>query len=313
LRIGASSCLLGEEVRFDGGHKRNAFLVEILGPHVEWHPVCPEVEAGMGTPRESIRLQGRAEQPQLVGSQSGTDYTPEMKTWVEVRLEEIAKWNLHGFVLKKNSPSCGLFRLPVYDDSGRAGHSGRGVFARALTGRFPLMAVEEEERLDDLKLRENFVERLFADERWQRMLTDEPNPNGLVRFHSAHKMTLLSHSPEHYRQLGRIVARAGTDEWATLTTEYSRGMSEAMQRPVTRRRHTNVLEHLAGYLKDHLTGEERFELAEIFEDYRRGIQSLIAPITLLNNHFRRHPVPHWVHKQVYLNSSPKELMLRNHV
>lgn len=314
LRLGISSCLLGEEVRFDGGHKKNRFLVDVLGQYVEWFAVCPEVEMGMGTPRESIRLQGKADHPILIGPRSGTDYTQGMLDWSRQRLDEIESWNLHGYVLKKDSPSCGLYRVRVYDESGQAERNGRGIFARELTARLPLLPVEEEGRLNDLRLRENFIERIFVYERWKRLLEESPTSGGVVEFHTAHKLTLMSHSPHLYRQLGRLVANAGTLSAERLLEPYATLLAEALAVLATRGRHTNVMQHLLGFLKGQpLVPDEVAELVETIESYRLGLVPLIVPLTLLNHHFRKHPVPDWVHKQVYLRPYPKELMLRNHV
>jgi uncharacterized protein YbgA (DUF1722 family)/uncharacterized protein YbbK (DUF523 family) len=312
--LGISSCLLGEEVRFDGGHKKNRFLVDVLGQYVEWFAVCPEVEMGMGTPRESIRLQGKADHPILIGPRSGTDYTEGMLNWSRQRLDEIESWNLHGYVLKKDSPSCGLFRVRVYDENGQAERNGRGVFARELTARMPLLPVEEEGRLNDLRLRENFIERIFIYERWLRLLDETTTPAALVAFHTAHKLTVMSHSPRHYRQLGRLVADAGKASFEGLLDDYSTSLGEALAILATRGRHTNVLQHLLGFLKRQpLERDEIAELVETIESYRLGLVPLIVPLTLLNHHFRKHDVPDWVHDQVYLKPYPKELMLRNHV
>lgn len=314
LRLGISSCLLGEEVRFDGGHKKNRFLVDVLGQYVEWFAVCPEVEMGMGTPRESIRLQGDANSPILIGPRSGTDYTEGMLNWSRQRLDEIESWNLHGYVLKKDSPSCGLFRVRVYDENGQAERNGRGIFAHQLTERMPLLPIEEEGRLNDVRLRENFIERVFAYERWMRLLHETPTPAGLVEFHTAHKLTVMSHSPQHYRELGRLVADAGKLAPKEILERYANLLGEALAVLATRGRHTNVMQHLLGFLKGQpLEADEVTELVETIESYRLGLVPLIVPLTLLNHHFRKHPVPDWVHKQVYLRPYPKELMLRNHV
>lgn len=316
LRLGVSACLLGEEVRFDGGHKKNSFLIHGLGPYVEWFPVCPEVEIGMGTPRETIRLVGERGDPQLVGHKSGRDYAPQMTGWSRANVEEIASWDLHGYVLKSGSPSCGLFRVRVYPpEGGMPERSGRGVFARELTRRLPMLPVEEEGRLNDLPLRENFIERLFAYERWTRFLRQDPTPRGLVAFHTAHKMALLAHSPALYRRLGRLVAEAGAGKrpFDELVERYARSASEALRILASRGRHSNVLQHLMGFLKDHLGRDDKAELVQTIDDYRDGLVPLVVPLTLLNHHVRRHPVPEWVHRQVYLKPYPKELMLRNHV
>ena len=313
LRVGISSCLLGEEVRFNGGHKRDRFLTDLLGSYVEWFPVCPEVEIGMGVPRESIRLAERDGLVRLVAPKSGTDYTEQMSSWAEEKLAEIASWKLHGYVLKKGSPSCGAFRVRVYAENGMPSHGGRGLFAHRLMKRFPLLPVEEEGRLNDLPLRENFIERLFVHERWRRLLAEDPTPRGLVRFHTEHKLAVLAHSPAHYRRLGRLVADAGTRDWGELSDEYAALLAEALQQRASRGRHANALEHVIGFLKHHVDGTDRAELVELIGDYRVGTVPLIVPITLINHHLRRHKLPDWIYRQTYLRPYPKELMLRNHV
>jgi uncharacterized protein YbgA (DUF1722 family)/uncharacterized protein YbbK (DUF523 family) len=313
VRLGVSTCLLGESVRFDGGHKRDPFLTNILGRYVEWEPVCPEVEMGMSIPRESIRLEGALETPRLVAIKSGTDYTDTMKAWAQERLEQLAALNLHGYVLKKDSPSCGLFRVRVYDHHNMPQRKGRGIYADALVKRLPLLPVEEEGRLNDLRLRENFIERVFAYYRWTRLLEEEATPGGLVRFHTAHKLTLMAHSPPHYQQMGRLVAQVGSLPWPEVAEEYSQLFMAGLKVLGTAGKHSNVLQHLMGFLKDHLGKEDKAELVDLIEDYRRGLVPLIVPLTLLQHHLRRYPVPDWVYQQVYLNPYPKELMLRNHV
>jgi len=313
IRLGISSCLLGEQVRYDGGHKLDRFLVHTLGQYVEWVPVCPEVEIGLPTPRESMRLVGDPEAPRLVAPKSGTDYTDRMKAWAQGRLEELAAMDLCGFVAKKDSPSSGLFRVKVYNEHGMAERNGTGIFPRELMNRFPLLPLEEEGRLNDMPLRENFIERIFAYYRWSRMLDEEPTPGGLVKFHTAHKLTLMAHSPAHYQEMGRLVAKAGAEPWDELTANYGAMLMEGLAVMGTRGKHVNVLQHLMGFLKGHLSSEDKQELLGLIEEYRQGLVPLIVPLTLLKHHLGRYPVPEWVHQQVYLNPYPKELMLRNHV
>jgi uncharacterized protein YbbK (DUF523 family) len=210
IRLGISTCLLGEKVRYDGGHKLDHFLVDVLGQYVEWVPVCPEVEIGLSIPRESLRLVGDPAAPRLVAPKSGADHTDRMHAWARGRLEQLAEMALCGFVLKKDSPSSGLFRVKVYNEHGMAERTGTGIFPRELMNRFPLLPLEEEGRLNDMPLRENFIERIFAYRRWTQLLRNDPTPGGLAHFHTAHKLTLMAHSPKHYTELGRLVARAGT-------------------------------------------------------------------------------------------------------
>ncbi len=313
LRLGISTCLLGENVRYNGGHQYDPYLVETLGQYVEWVPVCPEVETGLSTPREAMRLTGGPNRPRLVTIKTGVDLTDRMQDWARQRLEELAPMGLNGFVFKSGSPSSGRFRVRVYGDNGIPVREGTGIFARAFVDRFPLLPVEEDGRLNDARLRENFIERAFAHYRWQEMLREEPTPGGLVRFHTAHKLTLLSHSTEHYRRLGRLVARAGATPWEELSGGYIGAFMEGLAVLTTPGKHANVLQHLLGYLKRDLGTEDKAEMLALIEDYRRGMLPLVVPITLLKHHLRRYPVPDWVHQQVYLNPYPSELMLRNHV
>ncbi len=313
IRVGISTCLLGERVRYDGGHKLDRFLVQTLGRYVEWVPVCPEVEMGLPVPRESMRLEGDPADPRLVASRSGTDHTEAMKAWAQCRVDELAGAGLHGFVLKKDSPSSGLFRVKVYNEHGMAERNGMGMFPRVLKERFPLLPMEEEGRLNDMPLRENFIERVFAYQRWTQMLDEEPTPGGLVKFHTAHKLTLMAHSPAHYQEMGRLVAKAGSEPWDEMVPAYGALLMEGLGVLGTRGKHVNVLQHLMGYLKNELPGEDKQELLGVIEEYRQGMVPLVVPLTLLKHHLRRHSVPGWVWQQLYLSPYPKELMLRNHV
>jgi uncharacterized protein YbgA (DUF1722 family)/uncharacterized protein YbbK (DUF523 family) len=311
-RLGISACLLGHEVRYDGGHKRDAFLTETLGQFVDWVPVCPEVEAGLGIPRESIRLEGDPAAPRLVGTRSGTDHTGPMNRYARARAEQIARLDLSGYVLKKDSPSCGMERVRVYPPAGAPSRRGTGLFARALAERLPLLPLEEEGRLHDPGLRENFVERVFAYERWKRFLAERPTRGGLVAFHTAHKLLLLAHDPAAYRRLGRIVAEAKGRPLRAVVADYGAGMMLALRRAATPPRHANVLEHMLGYVSGDLAPAERQEMVEVIADYRRGLVPLVVPLTLLKHHVRRLGVA-YLAGQVYLDPHPKELMLRNHV
>lgn len=312
IRVGISACLLGEQVRYDGGHKHDSLLTETLGQYFSWVPVCPEVESGMPTPREPIRLVGRPERPRLVGIDTGVDHTERMQQFSTQRLEELAALRLHGYILKKDSPSCGMERVRVYDRNNVPARTGRGLFATALLDRFPLLPVEEEGRLRDARLRENFIERVFAAFRWQRFLTGRPRRGDLVRFHTGQKLTVMAHSPAHYRELGQLVAGAKKKPLPELLRDYEKLLSEALSKPATTRKHSNVLYHLLGHLKKSLEPGDKAEMAERIEAYRKGLVPLVVPLTLLQHHFRRHPVA-WVAAQVYLNPYPAELKLRNSV
>ena len=314
IRLGVSACLMGERVRYDGGHKQDRFLIKTLGRHVEWVHVCPELEMGLGVPRPTIRLQQGPDGPRLVEPRSGADHTDAMRAWSEEKIDRLAALDLHGFVLKKNSPSCGLFRLKVYPAKGGAPErDGRGIFADVLARRLTLLPLEEEGRLCDPRLRENFIERVFAYRRWRDLLETDPTPRGLVRFHTESKFALLAHSTTHYRALGRLVADAGRTPWAELEARYGALYMECLGVLATPGRQTNVLQHLAGHLKRELDDGDRAELAELIGSYRAGLVPLVVPLTLLQHHFRRATGKEWARSQTYLNPYPRELMLRNHV
>jgi uncharacterized protein YbgA (DUF1722 family)/uncharacterized protein YbbK (DUF523 family) len=313
IRVGISSCLLGQEVRFDGGHKRDRFLTDVLGPHVEWVPVCPEVEVGMGTPRETLRLVRHGGGTRMITTRTGVDHTEGMNGWARRRVEALAKERLSGYVLKKDSPSCGMERVKVYRaDGGMPSREGRGLFAEALLARFPDLPVEEEGRLEDARLRENFIERVFAYHRLQALFTARWTQGALVAFHTAHKMALLAHSTTSYQDLGRLVAGAKAVARQALASQYQARFMRTLAIPATTRRHTNVLQHMAGHLKTLVDAGSREELAACIDEYRRGLVPLVVPLTLIRHHVRTHAVA-YLAGQSYLEPHPRELMLRNHV
>jgi len=312
IRIGISSCLLGQEVRFDGGHKRDRFLTDTFGQFVEWVPVCPEVEAGFGTPRESMRLVNDDGRLRLVTVKTGVDLTASMERYSRRRAEQLAGEQLCGYVLKKDSPSCGMERVKVYDANKVPTRSGQGLFAAALRSRHPLLPVEDEGRLSDPRIRDNFIERVFAFRRLREFFRGRWAVGGLVHFHTAHKLTLMAHSPKAYLALGQLVARAKQLARPELETRYTADFMTALETMATSRRHTNVLQHMAGYFKTILDAASKAELGATIEDYRVGLVPLIVPITLLRHYVRHHDVP-YLAGQLYLEPHPKELMLRNHV
>jgi uncharacterized protein YbgA (DUF1722 family)/uncharacterized protein YbbK (DUF523 family) len=312
IRIGISSCLLGEPVRFDGGHKRDPFLTETFGAFVEWVPICPEVECGFGTPRESMRLVHVDNGVRLLTVRAAVDLTDRMVEYARRRVAALDAEDLSGYVLKKDSPSCGMDRVKIYGTRGVPERSGRGIFAARLVERFPSLPVEEEGRLSDARLRENFIERVFAYWRLRRLFSDRWNLRALVDFHTAHKLILMAHSPEAYRQLGRLVARARGVGGADLKRRYTEMFMSALTVIATPRRHTNVLQHMAGYFKECLDASSKAELGTAIDDYRRGLVPLVVPMTLLRHYVRVHRVS-YLAGQLYLAPHPKELMLRNHV
>lgn len=316
LRIGVSACLLGSRVRFDGQHKRDPFLTELLAPFVKWVPVCPEVEVGMGIPREPVRLvRGPRGRSLMLGNTTGEDWTARMEALAARRAEALAREELSGFVLKSRSPSCGMERVKVYDAAetkAQPKREGVGLFARALRDRLPNLPVEEEGRLEDAALRENFLERVFAYARLQELWRTRWSVGALVAFHTAHKMQLLAHSTDGYRALGRLVAGAKRLPRAELRERYEAELMAVLAKRATPGRHANVLQHMMGHLRPHLGDADKRELAALIDDYRKGLVPLIVPITLMRHHVARAQVA-YLAGQTYLEPHPKELMLRNHV
>lgn len=311
-RLGISACLLGEKVRYDGGHKQDHFLTDIFGCFVEWFPVCPEVEIGMGVPRETVRLVGEPGGPKMIAEYSGKDWTDAMRRFAAVRVRDLAELKLSGYVFKKNSPSCGMERVRVYSSQDMPARRGRGLFASAVMDRFSLMPVEEEGRLNDPALRENFIERVFAYHRWQEALAGSKSAGALVQFHTRHKFLLLAHSERPYRRLGRLVADVKNTSLRTVYEEYGRVFMEALAIRASVKKHANVLDHMMGYFSDDLSAAERHELLGLIGDYRKQLVPLIAPITLIQHYVRKYQVT-YLNQQIYLAPGPKELMRRNHV
>src|SRR4051794_24479897 len=309
ILIGVSACLLGEQVRFDGGHKRNAFLLETLAPYVRYVPVCPEVGIGLGTPRPPIRLVERGDEVRLLGP-DGADHTDAMRRWAEPVVADLRKRDVSGFVLKKGSPSCGLERVRVWDEGGeRPSPSGRGVFAQALVDALPGLAIEEEGRLNDPALREQFVDRVFGHARVRDFFATSWNAASLIRFHSAEKAAVLAHDVEGARRLGRLVASQDRVEPDRLALRYRELHAVAFRSPATPGRQANALMHLAGHLKDELAGPDRRELRDAIEDYRLGLVPVAVPLALLSRHLRAVGAD-WAGSQTSLRPSPKQPGLR---
>lgn len=323
-RIGISACLLGQPVRFDAGHKRDPFLVETFGAHVEWVTVCPEVEAGFGTPRESMRLvltspqvreRGGRFDPEaiaLVLNKQGTDVTERLRSYAVKKAAALAAADLSGFVLKKDSPSCGMERVKVYTMEGPGERGGRGLFAEALMARLPNLPVEEEGRLGDPRLRENFVERVFAYRRLRTLFESRWTIGQVVQFHTAHKLTLMAHSPVAYQQIGRLVAAAKGRPRPEFASEYQEQFMRALAIVATPKRHANVLQHMFGYFSDSIDADARTELLSLIEEHRQLKVPLVVPMTLIRHYVRRLKVDYLL-SQTYLEPHPRELSLRNHV
>ena len=310
ILIGVSSCLLGNKVRFDGGHKHDRYITGTLGNFFDFIPVCPEVECGLPVPRESMRLVGDPEHPRLLTSRSGVEHTDRMNEWAQRRVAELAADDLCGFIFKSKSPSSGMERVKVYDKNNVPRAVGVGLFARKFKEAFPLIPVEEEGRLNDMGLRENFIESVFVYRRWRSVVLNF-SLEKLVSFHTEHKMLLRAHSEKHYRELGRIVAKAGTLDGEELLHSYQENLMAAMGLKTTVKKHVNVLMHMMGYFKKQISGDEKQELLEVIQEYGNNHVPLIVPVTLMNHYVRKYK-DSYLKNQYYLKPHPTELKLRNH-
>ncbi len=310
IKLGVSQCLMGENVRYDGGHQLDRFIRETLGEYVDFVPVCPEVECGLPVPREAMRLTGSVESPRLVTIHTRKDLTEQMLTWAYGKVAELAEMDLCGYIFKSNSPSSGMERVKVYNDRGMPEKKGVGLFAKVFMDRFPLLPVEDEGRLHDPKLRENFIESIFVLKQW-RETCKKKTVGSLVRFHTQNKLLFLSHSEKHYRAMGKLVARGKEQAIENLFGEYEKLLSEALRLKTTIKKNVNVLHHMMGYFKKNLSADEKQELLDIISDYHRVLIPLIVPITLFNHYVRKYDEP-YLDMQTYLNPHPTALKLRNH-
>ena len=311
IRLGISTCLLGENVRYDGGHRRDRFIIETLGQFVEFVPVCPEVECGLTIPRESMHLAGDPDSPRLVTTRTKIDHTERMVNWARKRVQELEKENLCGFIFKSNSPSSGMERVKIYDEHGRVQKIGVGMFARAFMDYFPLLPAEEDGRLHDIRLRENFIERIFALKRWRELLDSNKTRGNLVAFHTQHKLLIMSHSQKHLRFLGKLVAEAKKIPAEQLYSQYQMFFMEALRLKTTIKKNINVLQHMMGYFKKQLSADEKRELLETIDHYRNEYIPLIVPVTLIMHYVRKYDQT-YLKEQLYLSPHPIELKLRNH-
>ncbi len=313
IRLGVSSCLLGEKVRYDGGHKFNPYVAEVLGEYAEFIPVCPEVEVGLPTPRDTLRLvENEANQVRLVFAKSGEDITARMEAWARERVKQLAQRHLDGFVFKAKSPSSGMERIKLYDRNGVPRRTGVGVFARIFMETFPLLPVEDEGRLHDPRLRENFIAAIFTLQRFRSMLEEKRSLAGLIDFHTRHKLLILSRSEKIYRDMGRLVAAGKQQPCEVVLDEYRALLLKALKLKTTVKKQINVLQHVGGYFKRDLSPDEKRELHELIDNYRNGLVPLIVPITLLNHYVRKYGQS-YLQRQVYLHPHPQELKLLNHV
>ncbi|MFC4057386.1 YbgA family protein [Planomonospora corallina] len=309
-RVGVSSCLLGDPVRFNGGHSRDRFLSGELDPYVDWVPFCPEIALGLGAPRETLRLENAPEGPHLVTRKTRRDLTGPMAALAAERARALD--DVDGYVFKSKSPSCGVHGVPVHEGSAPAGRRSRGVFAAPIMDAHPLLAVEDEGRLHDPLLRETFVERIFATARLRALLAGDWHPRDLVAFHARHKMQILAHDPDLYREAGRIVARAGALGRVELASEYARVFRTALARKASPGRHVNVLQHCAGMVGAALDRVRRADLAEVIASYAAGLVPLSVPVALIR-HDARGEAATYVMEQTYFAPYPERLRLRNYV
>ncbi len=312
IKLGISACLLGENVRYDGGHKLDWYLTDTLGQYVEYLPVCPEVEFGLGVPREPMHLGGEPDTPRLVTVRTKRDVTARMIHWARKRVIDLGKENLWGFIFKSSSPSCGMERVKVYSEREMPVKKGVGIFARILISHFPLLPVEDEAGLHDPKLRENFIERIFTLKRWREVLERKKSRGDIVDFHTRHKFLILSRSPRHYQTMGRLAAKAKDLSLKELYQEYQALLMESLNLRTSPKKNANVLQHLMGYFKDELSCDEKRELTGTIDLLRKGHLPLIVPITLIKHYASKYGQP-YLKQQVYLNPHPLALQLRNHV
>lgn len=314
IKIGVSSCLIGEKVRWNGDHQKNRYVKDILSKYFEYVPVCPEVEVGMGIPRETVALYGETEKPKMISQKTKTDWTSKMNRYAKDRIKELADENLCGYIFKSRSPSCGLSRIPVYDevDKSKARHRS-GLFSNLFIKANPLIPTEDEGRLTDPGFRENFIVRVFCFSRLkEELLNRKARSKDIVEFHTRHKFLLLAHSRKHYQALGKIVAEVKDKPWNRVLSSYTLIFMEALILKSTPKKNTDVLMHMMGFLKKNLAKEEKKDIFDAIEDYRNELIPLIVPITLVRHQVKKHNIEYLLN-QVYLNPHPKELMLRNHV
>ncbi|MGZ8144128.1 MAG: YbgA family protein [Methylosarcina sp.] len=306
IPIGISSCLIGQEVRFDGGHKLDAYITGTLGQYFEFHSFCPEVEIGLGVPRPTLHLVKVDGAVRCVGVKDpDRDVTDRLRKHAEQLKERHAE--LCGYILKKDSPSCGMERVKVYSNS-QPRREGVGIYAEAMMKANPLMPVEEEGRLGDPGLRENFLQRVYVFYRWKQMLLEGLSADKLTTFHARHKLIIMSHAD--YRELGQMLAGLSKETLAETAGQYIALLMKILKHVPTRSRHVNVLQHIQGYLKKELSADDKAEMVEVIERYRRGELPLIVPLTLLKHHFRKLPDP-YIDESYYLSPYPQELRLLN--
>lgn len=311
IKLGISACLVGQRVRYDGGHAHDSYLTDTIGKFVEFLPVCPEMECGLGTPRDPMHLVGDPASPRLVTIRTGEDLTERMVRYARRRVADLEKEDLAGFIFKARSPSSGMERVKVYHEKGTPVKRGVGIFARVFMEHFPLIPIEDDERLHDPGLRENLIERIFILKRWRALVAEGPDLGRLDDFHTRHELLIMSHSVAHHRELGRLASRARVSPLKALRERYFKFLMESLRIKSTRKKHSRVLSHILALFKKEIAREEKQEALELIEHYRNGDVPLIVPLTLLNHFSRKYDTPN-LKEQYYLNPHPVELQLRNH-
>ncbi|MCJ8168088.1 YbgA family protein [Atopomonas sediminilitoris] len=310
IKVAISGCLLGQEVRFNGGHKESRLCSRELSEYFDYEPVCPEVGIGLGVPRQTIRLVGEPSDPQALGSTHAEhNVTQALKDYADLQADRLG--DICGYIFMQKSPSCGVERVKLYRANGAPHDDGAmGIYAKRFIERHPLVPVEEAGRLNDAVLRENFITRVFAYASWRALCAEGLSKHALVKFHARYKYQLMATAPADYQRLGRLLATSHQQPLDEVAAQYISGMMLALKKTATRKSHCNVLQHISGYLKKVLSSDERQEMQELIEQYRTGLVPLVVPLTLLKHHFRLHPHS-YIAQQVYLQPHPQRLGLRN--
>lgn len=312
MKLGISSCLLGHEVRYNGGHARDLFVINTFAPYVDFVAVCPEVECGMPVPREAIHLVGDVKNPRLMSTKTKIDFTSQMQNWSRKKIAELETEELCGFIFKKGSPSSGLHRIRVYQGEGKQPlRTGIGMFTRAFIEHFPTLPVEDEGRLHDPALREHFIEKIFIMQRWRQLIKTKFSRHALIDFHTHHKLIFLAHNQVKYRLMGKFIAQIAEFELETAYQQYFTLMATLLNFKTTPKKHVNVLMHMLGYFKKELTSLEKQEMLDLINRFSEGLLPLIVPITMFKHYIQKYD-KEYLAKQHYVEPHPLELKLRNH-
>lgn len=306
IQVGISACLLGQQVRFDGGHKKADFVEQELSRYFHYEPVCPEVAIGLGIPRKAIRLVRHDDEVRVEASDGSFDVTDKLTVFSQQKTAEFGAFS--GYIFCAKSPSCGMERVRIYSNGGSA-KEGIGVYARILMEQNPLLPVEEDGRLCDPVIRENFITRVFAYHDWLSLVASGITRGRLIAFHSRYKYLLFAHHPSSYKSLGKLLGDSVEMPLEQLAHRYITGLMLGLKNKATRKGHTNVLQHLQGYFKKFLSAEQKAELHALIDKYRRGLVPLMSPMTLIMHYLREYPNP-YLSAQVYLNPHPEDLALR---